>query len=158
MIGWLSISAVIIAADQLSKQWIMGLLLEGESYLVTEFFNLVLAFNSGAAFSFLSQESGWQRPLFTVVALVASQVIVYLIYRHRQETLFCLSLSFILGGAVGNLWDRIVLGHVVDFLQFHYYNHFFPAFNVADSAISVGGTLLVWSVLLDMKKSKKAAL
>lgn len=157
LVLWLSISVLVVCIDQASKQWVLQLLQPGEGFLVAEYFNLVLAFNSGAAFSFLSNASGWQRPLFTVIALIATQVIIYLMYKHREQVLFCLALSFILGGAVGNLWDRIMLGHVVDFLQFHYKDYYWPAFNAADSAITLGAVLLVWDSFSAAKKSKPRA-
>jgi signal peptidase II len=106
------------------------------------FFSLVLTFNTGAAFSFLAAASGWQRWFFAVIAAGASTLIVWLL-RRGGSALYCLGLALILGGALGNLWDRLVLGHVVDFLLFHYRGWSYPAFNVADSAITVGAVLLI---------------
>jgi signal peptidase II len=141
---WLSLSALVIVFDQLSKLWISSHFVYGESYEVTGFFNLVLAHNTGASFSMLSDAGGWQRWLFSAIAGIASVWIVWLLRKHRQEKLFCLALVFILGGALGNLVDRLIYGYVVDFLDFHWDEHHFAAFNVADSAINVGAALLLW--------------
>src|SRR5690606_31046844 len=115
----------------------------GQHIPITGFFNLVLTYNTGAAFSFLSEASGWQRWFLSAIAATASIVIIYLLHKYRAETLFCLSLSLILGGALGNLWDRITLGHVVDFLDFYVGDYHWPAFNIADSAIFIGAALLI---------------
>ena len=143
LMAWVSFSLVLALADQGTKQYIGTLLAPGEILGITGFFNLVLVFNRGAAFSFLSNASGWQRELFAGIALVASAVIVALLWRASQERLFSAGLALILGGALGNLFDRIVLGHVVDFLDFHALGYHWPAFNLADSAISVGAALLI---------------
>jgi signal peptidase II len=140
---WLALSAVVIALDQLTKHWITQAFSFGETLFVAPFFNLVLAYNTGAAFSLFDTASGWQRVFFIAIAVIASGVIVHLLRKHPGKTLFNLALSLILGGALGNLWDRIQLGHVVDFLQFHYAGYYFPAFNAADSAITVGAGLLI---------------
>jgi signal peptidase II len=147
---WLGLSALIIIADQITKLAISGHFVYGESMHITDFFNLVLAHNQGAAFSFLNDAGGWQRWLFSAIAVAASVWIVYLLRQHRQEKLFCLALALVLGGALGNLIDRIAYGYVVDFLDFHWNASHFPAFNVADSAISVGAALLI----LDSFKKK----
>lgn len=139
----LSLALVLLALDFATKRWIESELIYGQQVLVTNFFNLVLTFNAGAAFSFLSDESGWQRWLFSGISICASALIVYLLQKHTSERLFCISLSFILGGALGNLWDRISLGYVIDFLDFHYSGYHWPAFNVADSAICIGALLLI---------------
>jgi signal peptidase II len=144
MAPWLMVALVIAVVDQGTKAVIEQALQPGESRPVTSFFNLVLAYNRGAAFSFLSEASGWQRYAFIAVALAAVALIVWLLSRYGTETLFCASLALILGGAVGNLWDRALLGHVVDFLDFHAGGWHWPAFNVADSAITVGAVLLIW--------------
>ena len=138
MSAWLGLAAVIIILDQISKIWISSHFLYGESVAVTGFFNLVLVHNSGAAFSFLSSAGGWQRWFFSAIAVVASLGITWLLYKHAQEKLFCLALTLILGGALGNLIDRVAYGYVVDFLDFYWDTYHFPAFNVADSAISTG--------------------
>lgn len=140
---WLLVSAVVLVLDQTSKYAITQSLLRGEHIAITSFFNLVLAFNQGAAFSFLSDAGGWQRWFFSGIAAGASVLIVYLLHKHAAEKLFCVALSFILGGALGNLWDRIALGHVVDFLDFYFGSYHWPAFNLADSAIFVGAALLI---------------
>ena len=141
---WFVISALVIVLDQLTKYWVNQSLAPGESVPVTPFFNLVLTYNTGAAFSFLSRASGWQRGFFILIAVLASLLIIYLIRRFHLQKRFSIGLSLILGGALGNLWDRIVLGHVVDFLDFYLQAYHWPAFNVADSAITCGVALLIW--------------
>jgi signal peptidase II len=141
---WLSLAAVLIVLDQLTKELISSHFSLGESLPITSFFNLVLAHNPGASFSFLSDAGGWQRWLFTVIALGASAWIIRLLQTHAQQKLFCLALAFILSGALGNVIDRILLGYVVDFLDFHWDDHHFAAFNVADAAINIGAALLIW--------------
>lgn len=144
MRSWLLISAVIIVLDQTTKHWMQSVLAYGEHLTVTPFFDLVMFHNTGAAFSFLAGAGGWQRIFFSVLALVASIIIIQLLRKSPEKTLFCLALSLILGGALGNFWDRLTLGFVVDFLYFHYAGYGFPAFNVADSAITGGVMLLLW--------------
>ncbi len=151
---WLAVSALVIVLDQLSKSWIVGHFAFGESLPLTGFFNLVLAHNTGAAFSFLNDAGGWQRWLFSAIAVVASAWIVWLLRRHEQQKLFCLALALVLGGALGNLVDRIAYGYVIDFLDFYWDVYHFPAFNVADSAITCGAVLLVWDSFI--KKTEKA--
>ncbi|MGH8751670.1 MAG: signal peptidase II [Burkholderiales bacterium] len=141
---WLGISALVLVLDQLAKLWVIQVLAHAEVVPITAFFNLVLTYNTGAAFSFLSQASGWQRGFFIVVAAAASLLITWLLKQHHREKRFSLGLSLILGGAVGNLWDRIAHGHVVDFLDFYIQAYHWPAFNVADSAITCGAALLIW--------------
>lgn len=140
---WLTLSALVIALDQLSKAWVASHFGYGETLHVLGVFNLVLAHNTGAAFSFLSEAGGMQRWLFSIIAVVASVWIIWLLRRHVAQTLFALALSLILGGALGNLVDRIMYGYVVDFLSFHWDTHYFPAFNLADSAITCGAFLLI---------------
>ncbi len=142
--SWLAISLVVIVMDQVTKYGVTHTLAYGESIPLVPFFNLVLAYNTGAAFSFLASAGGWQRLFFTAIALVASAVIIHLLYKHHRQTLFSFALCLILGGALGNLIDRIVLGYVVDFLDFYVAGYHWPAFNVADSAITAGAILLVW--------------
>lgn len=139
----LALALGILIIDLATKYWVESRLTLGEHIPLTGFFNLVLAYNKGAAFSFLSNESGWQRWFFSTIAAGASLLIIWLLRKHTTNTLFCVALSLILGGALGNLYDRITLGHVVDFLDFYINNHHWPAFNVADSAISIGAVLLV---------------
>jgi len=148
--GWLSLAALIIFLDQSSKLWISSHFVYGEIMGVTAFFNLVLAHNSGAAFSFLNDAGGWQRWMFSAIAIVAAVWIVRLLRQHAKQTLFCVALTLVLGGALGNLIDRVAYGYVVDFLDFYWGNQHFPAFNIADSAISVGAALL----LLDSFRKK----
>lgn len=141
---WIGIAAIIVLIDQITKITVNKLFTFGESVPVTSFFNLVLAYNKGAAFSFLANESGWQRYVFTGVAIVAVIFITYLLKRHAGQRLFCWALALILGGAVGNVIDRVLYGHVIDFIDFYVPNSslpHWPAFNVADMAI-VGGAIL----------------
>lgn len=140
--AWLLVSAAIVLADHFTKAAVLRALQPGEYRVLTSFFSLVLSFNTGAAFSFLAGESGWQRWLFAGIASAATLLIVWLLRRGRDPW-YCLGLALILGGALGNLWDRLATGAVVDFLLFHYHGWFFPAFNVADSAITVGAGLLI---------------
>ena len=140
---WLGLSALVIVLDQLSKAWVAGHFIYGEKLYVLGVFDLVLAHNTGAAFSFLHDAGGMQRWLFSAIAVIASIWIIWLLRRHSTQMLFALALSLILGGALGNLIDRIAHGYVVDFLSFHWNEHYFPAFNVADSAITCGAFLLI---------------
>jgi signal peptidase II len=140
--AWLGLSLAIVVADQLSKQAMIALFQPGEERGVTGFFSLVLAFNTGAAFSFLRDVAGWPRYLFSAVAIAAGCLIIWLL-RRGGDRWYCAGLALILGGAAGNLWDRLTLGHVVDFLLFHWDRWYYPAFNVADSAITVGAALLI---------------
>lgn len=154
---WLSLSAIIIAIDLYTKHLVQQAFLYGEHLTVTSFFDLVRYHNEGAAFSFLADAGGWQRIFFTAVSVIASVVVIYLIQKNSGnksdgQKLFCFGLALILGGALGNLYDRITLGYVVDFLSFHIDTHYWPAFNVADSAICVG----VATLLLDSFKKPQA--
>jgi signal peptidase II len=144
---WLALSGLLVAADQLAKLAATSLLEPGVPVPVAPFLDLVLVYNRGAAFSLLAQASGWQRPLFIAIALAASVLIVHLLRRHARERLFALALSLVLGGALGNLVDRVWIGAVVDFLDFHAFGLHWPAFNLADAAISCGAGLLVWDAL-----------
>jgi signal peptidase II len=141
---WLLVSVVVIVLDQLSKAAISSHFAYGESVAVTPFFNLVLWHNTGAAFSFLQDAGGMQRWLFSLIAIVASVWITLLLRKHQSQMLFSFSLAFILGGALGNLIDRIAYGYVVDFLDFYWGSYHFAAFNLADSAITCGAGLLIW--------------
>ena len=141
---WLLVAGVVIVLDQLSKAVINSHFVFGETLAVTSFFNLVLAHNTGAAFSFLSDAGGMQRWLFSIIAIVASVWIVWLLRKHQTQKLFSFALAFILGGALGNLIDRIAYGYVVDFLDFYWGGYHFAAFNLADSAITCGAALLIW--------------
>lgn len=140
---WFLISAVIVVLDLYTKHLVQQAFQYGEHLTVTSFFDLVRYHNEGAAFSFLADAGGWQKLFFSAVSVVAIVVISYLIRKHQTEKLFCLGLALVLGGAIGNLYDRVTLGYVVDFLYFHYQTFYWPAFNVADSAICVGVALLL---------------
>lgn len=140
---WLGIAAIIVLIDQITKVTITKLFTYGESLPVTSFFNLVLAYNKGAAFSFLASQSGWQRYFFTGIAIAAVIFIIYLLKRHAGQRLFCWALALILGGAIGNLIDRVLYGHVIDFLDFYVGKWHWPAFNVADMAIVGGAGLFI---------------
>ncbi len=150
---WLGLSALVIVFDQISKLWISDRFVYGESFTVLKVFDLVLWHNEGAAFSFLNEAGGMQRWLFTSIAILASAWIIWLLRKHADRTLFAFALSMILGGALGNLIDRISYGYVIDFLLFHWNEHTFPAFNLADSAITCGAALLI----LDSFTEKKHA-
>jgi signal peptidase II len=141
---WLVASAVVIVLDLATKAWVSAAFQLGESREVTPFFNLVLAHNTGAAFSVLAGAGGWQRWFFAGVTIAISIAIVVALRRHGDNALFSGALALVLGGALGNLYDRLTLGYVVDFLDFHWGRAHFPAFNVADSAITVGVALLLW--------------
>jgi len=140
---WFLAAAGVVVADRLSKWAALAWLRPGESVEMTGLFNLVLVFNRGAAFSFLADAPGWQAPFFIAVALVASGIVSWMLWRNPGKRLLCAGLALILGGALGNLWDRVAYGHVVDFLDFHAMGWHWPAFNVADSAISVGAGILI---------------
>ena len=159
MLLWLGIAFVILLADQFTKLLVVGSFALGDSQTITSFFNLVRVHNSGAAFSMLSNASGWQRWFFTGIGVVATFFILWLLRSHPTQKLFCFALALVLGGAVGNVIDRIAYGHVVDFLDFHwdwlspvFYQGHFPAFNVADSAISVGAVCLILDELLRVRR------
>ena len=143
MSRWLFISAVIVVADQLSKAWITARYQLFDSEAITSFFNLVLVMNSGAAFSFLAGAGGWQKWFFVVLTVSICTWLIFMLRQSTTERLMSSALALILGGAIGNLIDRLRFDAVVDFLDFHYAGHHFPAFNVADSAISVGVALLL---------------
>ena len=141
--AWLGLSAGVVAADQVSKLAMMAAFREGEQRVITDFFSLVLTFNTGMAFSFLRDVAGWPRFFLSAVAIAAGALIIWLL-RRGGDRWYCAGLALILGGAAGNLWDRVVLGKVVDFLLFHWDGWYYPAFFVADSAITVGAALLIF--------------
>ena len=151
---WLLLSGVVVVLDQVSKYVVVEKLANQPPVEVTSFFNLLLVYNRGAAFSFLAGAGGWQREFFTGIALIASAWIIWLLYRHAQQTLFSLALALVLGGAIGNVIDRVMIGAVVDFLDFHAFGWHWPAFNVADSAITCGAILLVWDGIFGASESK----
>lgn len=154
--AWLGLSALVVAFDQITKFWITARLTLGETLRMTPFFDLVLVHNRGAAFSFLSNASGWQRWFFVVLAGAISAWLVVLLRRHARERWLPLSFALILGGAVGNVIDRVSYGAVIDFLYFHIGRYGWPAFNVADSAISVGVCVLVWEQLMAHRRHQAA--
>ena len=147
---WLWLAGVFILLDQISKWVVLGTLQPGETRYVAPFWNWVLTFNPGAAFSFLSDAGGWQRWFFTLLALGVSGWIVVMLRQHRNEFRLALALTLVLGGALGNVIDRLRFGAVVDFIQWHVAGYYWPAFNLADSAICLGAALL----LLDQLRGK----
>lgn len=150
---WLAIAALVIVLDQATKALILQSLHLGDSHVVTPFFNIVRAHNTGAAFSFLAGASGWQRWFFIGLGVAAAGFIVWLLRRHGSQRLFAWALSLILGGALGNVIDRSMHGYVVDFLQVHHAGWYFPSFNVADSAITVGAGLLIFD---ELRRARRA--
>jgi signal peptidase II len=154
MLPWLGLALIILIADQFTKVLILGAYRLGDSTTITSFFNIVRAHNTGAAFSFLAASSGWQRWLFTAIGIGATVFIVWMLRSHAGQKLFSFSLACILGGAVGNVVDRLLHGYVVDFLQFHWHGWYFPAFNVADSAITVGAACLILDELLRVRRAR----
>jgi len=147
---WLALAVVIVLLDQ----WTKGLASDGLQYAqpvkIFPWFNLTLQHNTGAAFSFLNDAGGWQRYFFSVVATgISVGLVIWLYVMPRGQRLLALSLGLILGGALGNLWDRVALGYVVDFISVHYQHHYFPAFNIADSAISVGAACMLLDSFLN---------
>ena len=147
LLRYLAIAMIILLLDQLSKWSALSNLQMGVPEYVLPFMNWLLLFNPGAAFSFLAQGSGWQRWFFTILGLVACIYIIWLLRKSQNDKLLCLALSLILGGALGNVLDRIMLGAVVDFIDLHYANWHWPAFNIADSAICIGAALIIWGEL-----------
>ena len=152
---WFALSVLVVFFDYISKIAVLSALSPGESRVVTSFFNLVLVFNKGAAFSFLAGAQGWETPFFAAIAIVASIVISFLIIKNQDKSLFCAALALILGGALGNLYDRLVYGQVVDFLDFHATGWHWPAFNVADAAITAGAALLILEGFVHRKPDGK---
>jgi len=147
LLRYLAIATIILLLDQLSKWSALSNLQMGVPEYVLPFMNWLLLFNPGAAFSFLAQGSGWQRWFFTILGLVACIYIVWLLRKSQNDKLLCVALSLILGGAFGNVLDRIMFGAVVDFIDLHYANWHWPAFNIADSAICIGAALIIWGEL-----------
>jgi signal peptidase II len=154
LLPWLVLALILLIADQFTKVLILGYYQLGDSTLVTSFFNIVRVHNSGAAFSFLASASGWQRWFFTAVGVGAAVFIIYMLRSHPGQKLFSFALACILGGAVGNVIDRLLYGYVVDFLDFHYAGTHFPAFNIADSAISIGAACLILDELLRVRRAR----
>jgi len=158
---WLGLAAILFLADQFTKVLILGNYQLGDSTRITSFFNVVRVHNTGAAFSFLAGASGWQRWFFTAIGIGAAIFIVWLLRRHPGEKLFAFALSCILGGALGNVIDRLLHGYVVDWLDFHwpflaglFPGGHFPSFNIADAAITVGAVSLIVDELLRVRRSR----
>lgn len=161
LLAWLGLAAVVVLLDQLTKTLILGWFDLGDVRPVTGFFNLVRVHNTGAAFSFLAGASGWQRWFFVGLGIVASGFIVWMLRSHGTQRLFGFSLAMILGGAVGNIVDRLLHGYVVDFLQFRFAllepifaGGYFPSFNVADAAITAGAIGLILDEILRVRRSR----
>ena len=154
MLPWLRLSLLILIADQPSKILVLGYFRLGDSQRVTSFFNLVRVHNEGAAFSFLADASGWQRWFFTAIGVGAAIFIVWMLRAHPGQRLFAFAMSCILAGAIGNVIDRLVHGYVVDFLQFHYAGWYFPSFNIADSAITIGAASMILDELLRVRRAR----
>ena len=154
LMAWLGWSMLLLVADQFTKVLIMGYYQLGDSTTVTTFFNIVRVHNSGAAFSFLAGAGGWQRWFFTAIGIGAALLMVWLLKKHAGQTLFAFAIASILGGAVGNVIDRVLYGYVVDFLDFHWRGWHFPAFNVADSAITIGAACLILDELLWVRRGR----
>jgi signal peptidase II len=154
LVPWLGTALILILLDQFTKILIVGYYQLGEGQAVTSFFNVVRAHNTGAAFSFLAGAAGWQRWMFTAIGVLAAVAIVWMLRTHAGQKLFSFALACILGGAIGNVIDRVRLGYVVDFLDFHAAGWHFPAFNVADSAITVGAACLILDELLRVRRAR----
>ena len=149
---WLSIAALVVLADQFTKVLIVSTYHLGEGFPVNSFFNIVRVHNEGAAFSFLASAGGWQRWFFTALGLVAASMMVWMLKKHPGQKLFGLAIACILGGAIGNVIDRVLYGYVVDFLDFYHAGIHFPAFNVADSGITVGALCLILDEVLRVRR------
>ena len=154
LLPWLAIALLIILLDQFTKTLIIGNFQLGESRTVTSFFNVVRVHNAGAAFSFLAGASGWQRWFFVGLGTVATGFIVWMLRNHGGQRMFSWALSLILGGAIGNVIDRLLHGHVIDFIQLHAAGWYFPSFNIADSAITVGAVLLILDELMRVRRTR----
>jgi signal peptidase II len=151
---WIGLSLVVVILDQISKLIVLNTIPYRSSIRVNDFLNWVLVFNPGAAFSFLANGGGWQKWFFIAIGLIATIVMIWLLFRHAQQSIFCFSISMILGGAVGNLIDRFTHGAVVDFIDVYYRQYHWPAFNVADSAITLGTFLLILDELRRVIKQR----
>ena len=154
---WMWLALLIVMLDQISKVIAEASLTFGQRVNVFPFFDFTLLYNPGAAFSFLANQSGWQRWFFTLVGVLAIAFIAYLMRRHREDKRFLLALTLIMGGAAGNLIDRVLYGHVIDFLLFYWKKWHYPAFNLADSAITVGAVLLILDELMRLRRTKASA-
>ena len=154
MLPWLGLALLILIADQFTKVLILGYYKLGDATYVASFFNVVRVHNSGAAFSFLANAGGWQRWLFTGIGIAAALFIVWMLKAHAGQKLFSFALASILGGAIGNVIDRSLYGYVVDFLDFHVAGWHFPAFNIADSAITIGAVCLILDEILRVRRTR----
>jgi signal peptidase II len=154
LLPWLGLAAIVILIDQFTKTLIVGAFANGGSHTVNAFLNIVRVHNTGAAFSFLAGAAGWQRWFFVVLGVAAALFIVWMLRSHAGQKLFSWALALILGGAIGNVIDRLLHGYVVDFIQVHYANAYFPSFNVADSAITVGAALLILDELRRVRRAR----
>ena len=154
LLPWLIVAVIVILADQFTKTLILGDFQLGDSRTVTPYFNVVRAHNTGAAFSFLAGAAGWQRWFFVGLGAVAAVFIVWMLRNHGGQRLFCWALALILGGALGNVVDRLLHGYVVDFIQVHWRGWYFPSFNIADSAITVGAALLILDELRRVRRAR----
>ncbi len=152
---WIALALVLLAADQISKQYFEQNFAYLQRVNVLPVFDFILIYNQGAAFSMLADGAGWQRWFFMVLGLAASAFILYLLRKHREQPLFCLALALILAGAIGNVIDRTLYGHVIDFLLFYWNDAYFPAFNLADTFITIGAVLLVLDELLRYLHNKR---
>jgi signal peptidase II len=151
---WLGLAVMVVLLDQLSKTVILGTFQLNDSRTITSWFNLVRVHNSGAAFSFLAGASGWQRWFFVGLGTAASGFIVWMLKKHPGQKLFCFAVTMIMGGAIGNVVDRLLHGYVVDFIQVHYGGWYFPSFNLADSAITLGAICLILDELLRVRRGR----
>ena len=151
---WLSIALFVVLVDQFTKVMIVDRFVLGDGFAVSSFFNIVRVHNHGAAFSFLASAGGWQRWFFMGLGVVATTVMVWMLKKHPHQARFSFAIACVLGGAVGNVIDRALYGYVVDFLDFHHAGIHFPAFNVADSAITLGAACLILDELLRVKRSR----
>jgi signal peptidase II len=154
MLPWLGLSLLILIADQFSKIMVLGYFRLGDSLRVTGFFNLVRVHNEGAAFSLLADAAGWQRWFFIAIGVGAVVFILWMLKSHPGQRLFAFAMACSLAGAIGNVIDRVVHGYVVDFLQFHYAGWYFPSFNIADSAITIGAVSMILDELLRVRRSR----
>jgi signal peptidase II len=154
LLPWLGIALIVVLLDQLTKVMVMRSMAYGDSHTVTSFFNIVYWQNKGAAFSFLHAAAGWQRWMFVGLGAVAAVFIVWMLGRHGGQRMFSWALALILGGAVGNVIDRVWHGYVIDFIQVHWKDMAFPSFNVADSAITIGAALLIIDELRRVRRAK----
>lgn len=154
LLPWLGLALLLILADQFTKVLILGYYKLGDATYITSFFNVVRVHNTGAAFSFLASAGGWQRWLFTGIGIAAAIFIIWMLKSHPGQKLFSFALACILGGAIGNVIDRTLYGYVVDFLDFHYAGWHFPAFNIADAAISIGAVCLILDEVLRVRRTR----